>query len=86
MLDAVSANKLSGSIPPEVSLLTSMRFFIIESCCSPSIPKWNATGFVALRGKLPSDFSKLQNLKIFDVRNNLLTGTVSYYCTDKEPF
>lgn len=74
--DKITSNKIGGTLPAEISLLTTMRFLIIEGCCSSSIPTYNATGFVALSGKLPTNIGSIQSLRVVDFGYNLLSGTV----------
>ena len=77
VLDRITANKLQGTLPAELTYLTNMRYFIIESCCSASITTYNASGFAALQGNLPANMGNLQALRVLDLAYNLLSGTVS---------
>jgi len=74
--DRLSANKLQGTIPAEITLLTNMRYLIIESCCSASIPTYNTSGYAALQGTIPSNIGNLQKLFVLDFSFNLMGGTV----------
>ena len=85
--DSITSNQLGGRLPSEITKLSSLRFIILENCCSASIPIYNAAGYKGISGSLPDDIGSLQGLLILKISYNYIGGTVcillfaSYRCT-----
>jgi len=64
----LSANKLSGTLPPQLALLSHSLQFIDIS--------FNSGGYGHLHGTLPSQFGKFTELNVFALRANHISGTI----------
>lgn len=69
-------NKLGGKLPSEIIQLSTIRFWIINSCCSPAIPISGGSGYVSVGGRLPENIGLLSSLLVLDVGYNTMSGTV----------
>jgi hypothetical protein len=70
------SNKLGGTLPMEITQLSTIRFLIINGCCSPSIPNYGGSGYVSVGGRLPENIGILSSLLVVDVGYNTMNGTI----------
>jgi hypothetical protein len=61
-IDSEVNNEYIGSIPPDIGLLTSLRYFSMRSN--------------KVTGTIPEPIGHCSNMRIFDVANGLLSGTI----------
>jgi hypothetical protein len=75
--DKLMGNKLGGTLPVELMQINTVRFLIIQSCCSSTIPIYGSPGFVSVGGRLPESIGMLTSLLVLELGFNTLSGTVS---------
>lgn len=74
--DNIMSNKLGGTLPNEIVQLTTIRFLILDNCCSPSIPVYGGPNYVSISGRLPDTIGTLSSLLVLDISSNTMSGTI----------
>jgi len=65
-------NKLTGTLPPEIGLLTELKVLNISSASNPTVPE----NVNQITGTIPPEIGNLVNLQQFVISNNLISGEI----------
>lgn len=68
----ITENKLTGTLPPEIGLLTELKVLNLSSASNPTVPE----NVNQITGGIPPEIGNLTNLEQFNISNNLISGEI----------